>query len=380
MPYIGRGPSKSGAFRILDDISGSFNGSTTSFALTVGSTALTVGLPETLLIAVDGVLQEPGSAYTISGSNIVFGSAPQESATFWGVELGDVGGLADRATTQSAGDNSTKVATTAYVDAQVATEDTIDELNDTTITSIASGELLKWNGSAWVNNTLAEAGIANTTYSTSWVDSSNDAILRLTPSTGSADDLTLVAGTGITLTPSGDNLTIAAAGVPAGVILMWHGLIANIPSGWALCNGSNGTPDLRGQFVQGAANAVEAGATGGSNTAAPAAHSNHSVTQPSAHAALASHQHSVPLGTGNGNNNNIMIDHNEYGAGSSYTADRRTVNIGYGGNWTTTGTLTQGTAAGTPDSHSGTAVDAHSAHSTSDSRPTFYTILYIMKT
>ena len=94
MPYIGRGPAKYGAFRILDDVSGSFNGSTTSFALTVGSTALTVGLPETLLIAVDGVLQEPGSAYTISGSNIVFTAAPQADATFWGVELGDVGSQA----------------------------------------------------------------------------------------------------------------------------------------------------------------------------------------------------------------------------------------------------------------------------------------------
>ena len=94
MPYIGRGPAKSGAFRILDDVSGSFNGSTTSFALTVGSSALTVGLPETLLIAVNGVIQEPGSAYTISGSNIVFTAAPATGATFWGVELGDVGGIA----------------------------------------------------------------------------------------------------------------------------------------------------------------------------------------------------------------------------------------------------------------------------------------------
>jgi len=167
MPYIGRGPAKSGAFRILDDISGDFDGSDTTFALTVGSSALTVGLPETLIIAVDGVIQEPGSAFTISGSNIVFGSAPQDSATFWGVELGDVGGLADRAITQSAGNNSTKVATTAYVDTQVATEDTITELNDTTITSIASGEVLKWNGSAWINNTLAELGVltvANPTF------------------------------------------------------------------------------------------------------------------------------------------------------------------------------------------------------------------------
>ena len=50
MPYIGRGPAKSGAFRIIDDVSGDFNGSTTSFALEVNSTALTVGLPETLMI------------------------------------------------------------------------------------------------------------------------------------------------------------------------------------------------------------------------------------------------------------------------------------------------------------------------------------------
>jgi len=91
MPYIGRGPAKSGAFRILDDVSGSFNGSTTTFALSSGSASLNVGLPQTLIIAVDGVVQEPGTAYTISGSNIVFTAAPQESATFWGVELGDVG-------------------------------------------------------------------------------------------------------------------------------------------------------------------------------------------------------------------------------------------------------------------------------------------------
>jgi hypothetical protein len=36
----------------------------------------------------------------------------------------------------------------------------VSDLSDVTITSIASGELLKWNGSAWINNTLAEAGIA----------------------------------------------------------------------------------------------------------------------------------------------------------------------------------------------------------------------------
>ena len=37
--------------------------------------------------------------------------------------------------------------------------------------------------------------------------------------------------------------------VPSGGIIMWHGTIATIPTGWFLCNGSNGTPDLRNQFV-----------------------------------------------------------------------------------------------------------------------------------
>ena len=78
MQYIGRGPSKSGAFRILKDFSASFDGSETTFAIQdVNGTALSISSPQTLMIAVDGVLQEPGSAYTISGTNIVFGSAPR---------------------------------------------------------------------------------------------------------------------------------------------------------------------------------------------------------------------------------------------------------------------------------------------------------------
>jgi len=40
--------------------------------------------------------------------------------------------------------------------------------------------------------------------------------------------------------------------IPVGGIIMWSGTIAAIPSGWALCNGSNGTPDLRNTFVIGA--------------------------------------------------------------------------------------------------------------------------------
>jgi microcystin-dependent protein len=40
--------------------------------------------------------------------------------------------------------------------------------------------------------------------------------------------------------------------LPKGVVAMWSGTIATIPQGWALCDGTNGTPDLRDKFVVGA--------------------------------------------------------------------------------------------------------------------------------
>ena len=54
--------------------------------------------------------------------------------------------------------------------------------------------------------------------------------------------------------------------VPVGGIIMWSGLVANIPQGYALCNGSNGTPDLRGKFIIGAGGSYSPSATGGAAT------------------------------------------------------------------------------------------------------------------
>jgi len=51
-----------------------------------------------------------------------------------------------------------------------------------------------------------------------------------------------------------------------GIICLWFGSIANIPSGWILCNGANDTPDLRDRFVIGAGSTYNPGDTGGANT------------------------------------------------------------------------------------------------------------------
>jgi microcystin-dependent protein len=56
--------------------------------------------------------------------------------------------------------------------------------------------------------------------------------------------------------------------IPVGGIIMWSGSIASIPAGWALCDGSSGTPDLRSKFIIGASTVgpYTVGASGGSTT------------------------------------------------------------------------------------------------------------------
>lgn len=54
--------------------------------------------------------------------------------------------------------------------------------------------------------------------------------------------------------------------IAAGIITMWSGAIGAIPSGWFLCDGTNGTPDLRDRFIVGAGSTYAVNATGGAAT------------------------------------------------------------------------------------------------------------------
>lgn len=70
-----------------------------------------------------------------------------------------------------------------------------------------------------------------------------------------------------------------AALVPRGLVCMWAGLLTAIPGGWFLCDGTNGTPDLRDRFIVGAGLSYAAFQTGGSlgvtiNTSTSGAHSH----------------------------------------------------------------------------------------------------------
>lgn len=89
-------------------------------------------------------------------------------------------------------------------------------------------------------------------------------------------------GTGAsTASAARTNLGVAPAAyaVPAGGIIMWSGSQASIPSGWVLCDGGNGTPDLRNRFVVGSGGSYPVGTAGGSKDAIVVSHS-HSVNDP----------------------------------------------------------------------------------------------------
>ena len=69
MPYIGRTPA-TGNYTKLDSIASGFNGSSTAFALASGGTSITADRATQLVISIGGVIQEPDTAYTVSGSTI----------------------------------------------------------------------------------------------------------------------------------------------------------------------------------------------------------------------------------------------------------------------------------------------------------------------
>jgi hypothetical protein len=82
--------------------------------------------------------------------------------------------------------------------------------------------------------------------------------------------------------------------IPSGVIVMWSGSIATIPSGWYLCNGSNSTPDLRNRFIVGAGSTYSVAGTGGSADAITVAHTHTGTT-----ASNGSHEHLMVADTTN---------------------------------------------------------------------------------
>ena len=117
MPYIGR-DLRTGAFRQLDDISSGFDGSDTTHTMQVNSTNVSVGDVNQILLSLGGVIQKPGTDFTVSGSTLTFTTAPAANTSFFAILLGsDNGGT----TTPTDGSVTTsKIVDDAVTAAKVA--------------------------------------------------------------------------------------------------------------------------------------------------------------------------------------------------------------------------------------------------------------------
>lgn len=84
--YIGNSP-QIGQYRKMDNLS--FDGSTTSFPITVGGTAFTPPTAFAMMVVLDGEPQNPGVEFSVAGSTISFATAPAALTPFFGIIMGD---------------------------------------------------------------------------------------------------------------------------------------------------------------------------------------------------------------------------------------------------------------------------------------------------
>jgi hypothetical protein len=160
-----------------------------------------------------------------------------------------------------------------------------------------------------------------------------------------------------TATVSTDNTQIATTAfvrdiIPAGIISMWSGSIASIPSGWFLCDGANGTPDLRNRFLVGAGSTYAVAATGGS-----------------ADATLPSHTHTI---TDSGHTH-TFVQMDSYSGFFNPTA----LDVIPGGN-TIVGNHTSASNIINTNT-TGISVDSAGSSATNANLPPYYALAYIMK-
>ena len=84
--YIGNTP-QIGQYRKMDNLT--FDGSTTSFPITVGGTAFTPPTAFAMMVVLNGEVQNPGVEFSITGSTISFATAPAALTPFFGIIMGD---------------------------------------------------------------------------------------------------------------------------------------------------------------------------------------------------------------------------------------------------------------------------------------------------
>lgn len=166
------------------------------------------------------------------------------------------------------------------------------------------------------------------------------------------------------------NSDVSAYVVPSGGIILWSGSSANIPSGWVLCDGSSGTPNLTDKFVVGAGSSYSVGSTGGSKDAIVPSH-DHTFSG-SATDKYIDQVQAHWLGGGY-NTGTITISHSSSGTWSSRIATAQdSFNDGNNKGISFRGRSASSTVSGTTSSEGSSGTNAN--------LPPYYALCYIMKT
>ena len=165
----------------------------------------------------------------------------------------------------------------------------------------------------------------------------------------------------------GSSLT-GIEGVPSGIIAMWSGSDASIPSGWNLCNGSNGTPDLRDRFIVGSGSSYSTGNTGGASSVTPSGSVN--VSGLSAGSTTLSTSQ-IP------SHNHYQSKRNQVYPSYTHSGQGATSQSGING-YSSGSTPTQNTGGSGSHNHS-ISGSASFSGSSAENRPPYYALAYIMK-
>lgn len=115
-------------------------------------------------------------------------------------------------------------------------------------------------------------------------------------------------------------------------IMAWGGLISDIPEGWAICDGNNGTPDLRDRFVRGASSSSNNGTLGGNHSQSVSAAQMPSHSHTGSLNSTGSHSHGVVDGDGGAGGDDNTTDSTPHRNGTAKSLSGGNQNHTHGGN------------------------------------------------